>query len=385
MSKRLVLPCLRGYMGSWDTYSCMMRLSDAADLIGFAEELHRIGKLSDKIQRELNEERAKEISDYLLSNEDRFFNSLVVAIYDGDPNWHDVESLRPNTEEVSLLEIPEYAESCLGFLSITRGEKLFALDGQHRLAGIKSAVESDKQLGADLINVIIVAHSNTPSGKVRSRRLFTTLNKKAKLVSKDAIIALDEDDISACVTRALIESDEYPWFNESNVSFSSGPVRDGTSITSIVNIYDNIQKLAAYNLGVKVSDLDCYRFKGNEHILKQVVDFFKYTFEYCSELSTVINKGAEVSDYRGGDDGGHLLFRPVGWDLYTDIVISGLKSNKGDVESVIKNILSKDLCLGGSILKDKIWSQKREVIIKLNAKNQKIISREFLSKLSEKQ
>ncbi|WLG94099.1 DGQHR domain-containing protein [Pseudomonas sp. FP198] len=321
----------------------------------------------------------------MLSNEDRFFNSLVVAIYDGDPNWHDVESLRPNTEEASLLEIPEYAENCLGFLSITRGEKLFALDGQHRLAGIKSAVESNKQLGADLINVIIVAHSNTPSGKVRSRRLFTTLNKKAKLVSKDAIIALDEDDISACVTRALIESDEYPWFNESNVSFNSGPVRDGTSITSIVNIYDNIQKLAAYNLGVKVSDLDRYRFKGNEQILKQVVDFFKYTFEYCSELSTVINKGAEVSDYRGGDDGGHLLFRPVGWDLYTDIVISGLKSNKGDVESVIKNILSKDLCLGGSILKDKIWSQKREVIIKLNAKNQKIISREFLSKLSEKQ
>ena len=385
MSKRLVLPCLRGYMGSWDTYSCMMRLSDAADLIGFAEELHQIGKLSDKIQRELNEERAKEISDYLLSNEDRFFNSLVVAIYDGDPNWHDVESLRPNTEEASLLEIPEYAENCLGFLSITRGEKLFALDGQHRLAGIKSAVESDKQLGADLINVIIVAHSNTPSGKVRSRRLFTTLNKKARLVSKDAIIALDEDDISACVTRALIESDEYPWFNESNVSFSSGPVRDSISITSIVNIYDNIQKLAAYNLGVKVSDLDRYRFKGNEQILKQVVDFFKYTFEYCSELSAVINKGAEVSDYRGGDDGGHLLFRPVGWDLYTDIVISGLKSNKGDVESVIKNILSKDLCLGGSILKDKIWSQKREVIIKLNAKNQKIISREFLSTLSEKQ
>lgn len=49
MTKRLVLPCLRGKMGSWDTYSCMMRFSDASELIGFAHELHQIKNLSDKI------------------------------------------------------------------------------------------------------------------------------------------------------------------------------------------------------------------------------------------------------------------------------------------------------------------------------------------------
>ncbi|EGQ9294307.1 DNA sulfur modification protein DndB, partial [Vibrio vulnificus] len=86
MDKRLVLPCLRGFIGSWTTYSCMMRLSDVSELIGFADELHQIEKLSDKIQRELNKERAIEIKDYLIENEDRFFNSLVVAVYDGDPN-----------------------------------------------------------------------------------------------------------------------------------------------------------------------------------------------------------------------------------------------------------------------------------------------------------
>jgi DNA sulfur modification protein DndB len=71
----------------------MMRLSDAADLIGFAQEVHQISKLSDNIWREPNEDRSKEISEYLINNEDRFFNSLVVAIYEGDPNWHEVESL----------------------------------------------------------------------------------------------------------------------------------------------------------------------------------------------------------------------------------------------------------------------------------------------------
>ncbi|MCM2460198.1 DGQHR domain-containing protein [Pseudomonas sp. CG7] len=379
MSKRLVLPCLRGYLGTWVTYSCMMRLSDAADLIGFAHELHQIGKLSDKIQRELNDDRAKEISDYLINNEDRFFNSLVVAIYDGDPNWHEVESIRPNNEEASSLEIPDYAENCLGFLSITRDEKLFALDGQHRLAGIKSAVDSNELIGNDLISVIIVAHSNTPDGKVRSRRLFTTLNKKAKLVSKDAIIALDEDDISARVTRALIESDEYPWFSENNVSFSSGPVRDSASITSIVNIYDNVQKIVAYKLGVKVSELDRYRFKGNEHVLTLVVDFFRYTFKHCLELSKVLDYKASVSDYRGGDNGGHLLFRPVGWDLYTDIVIRGLGFGSIEMGEMIKAVLAKDLYLGGSVLANKIWSPKQKRILKLSSKNQKIITRELLA------
>ncbi|KTC15873.1 DGQHR domain-containing protein [Pseudomonas viridiflava] len=379
MSKRLVLPCLRGYLGTWITYSCMMRLSDASDLIGFAHELHQIGKLSDKIQRELNEDRAREISDYLINNEDRFFNSLVVAIYDGDPNWHEVESIRPNTDEASCLEIPEYAENCLGFLSITREEKFFALDGQHRLAGIKSAVKNNEQVGEDLISVIIVAHSNTSEGKIRSRRLFTTLNKKARLVSKDAIIALDEDDISACITRTLIESDEYPWFNEDNVSFSSGPVRDGSSITSIVNIYDNVQKIVAHKLGVRVSDLDRYRYKGNEQVLQLVVDFFKYTFTHCLELSRVFNNKASVSDYRGGDDGGHLLFRPVGWDLYTEIIISGLESNSIEMGVMIKNILRKDLYLGGSILTNKIWSPKQKKLLKLSARNQKVIARELLS------
>lgn len=379
MSRRLVLPCLRGYMGTWITYSCMMRLSDAADLIGFAQELHRISKLSDKIQRELNEDRAKEISEYLMNNEDRFFNSLVVAIYEGDPNWHEVESIRPNTEEASCLEIPEYAENCLGFLSITRDEKLFALDGQHRLAGIKSAVERDERVGNDLISVIIVAHSNTSDGKVRSRRLFTTLNKKAKLVSKDAIIALDEDDISACVTRALIESDEYPWFSENNVSFNSGPVRDGTSITSIVNIYDNIQKIVAYKLGVKISELERFRFRGNEHVLQFVSVFFEYTFKHCLELRKVLGRKALVSDYRGGDDGGHLLFRPVGWDLYTDVIIRGLETNEDEMNAVIKEVLAKDLYLGGSVLINKIWSPKQKRILKLSAKNQKLITRELLA------
>ncbi|EGR0494112.1 DGQHR domain-containing protein [Vibrio cholerae] len=379
MDKRLVLPCLRGFIGSWTTYSCMMRLSDASELIGFADELHQIEKLSDKIQRELNNERAIEIKNYLIDNEDRFFNSLVVAVYDGDPNWHGVDNLRPNNEESSKLEFPEYAEHCIGFLSVTKKEKFFALDGQHRLAGIKAAVEEKSAIGDDLINVIIVAHSNTPSGKVRSRRLFTTLNKKAKLVSKDAIIALDEDDIAACITRKLIESEDYPYFNEQNISFSSGPVRDKTSITSIVNIYDNVQRLVASKLVVKIAELDKLRFRDHEDLLAYVDSFFRLTFKYCDSLRESLSGSSMNTKHRNSDDGGHLLFRPIGWDLYTQTVLTGIKQRELDMESVVKLANSKDLQLSGAILANKVWSTKQKRILKVSAKNQKLIEKNILA------
>ncbi|MCY0771275.1 DGQHR domain-containing protein [Enterobacter cloacae complex sp. 2022EL-00788] len=379
MSQRLVIPCLRGYMGSWITYSCMMRLSDASELIGFADELHQIDKLSDKIQRELNTDRAEEISRYLTNNDDRFFNSLVVAVYDGDPNWHEIGDITPNNQEAESLEFPDYAANCLGFLSITRDEKFFALDGQHRLAGIKAAIKEKEEISSDLISVIIVAHSNTPEGKVRSRRLFTTLNKKAKLVSKDTIIALDEDDISACITRQLIESDEFDYFDEENVSFSSGPVRDKTSITSIVNIYDNVQKLVAYKLGVKVSELDKYRYRDHSELMDFVHAFFSLTFDSCPELKKVIKGNEPAGFYRNSETGGHLLFRPVGWDLYTDIVIFSMLNGRRTLDETIEGIFRHSLNLSGDLLSNKVWSKKTNKILKISAKNVKALQKSLLS------
>lgn len=373
MNKRLVLPCLRGYLGSWTTYTCLMRLNDAAKLIGFAHELHRINKLSDNIQWELGNGRPAEIAEYLLQDEDRFFNSLVVAVYDGDPNWHEVGGFEPNTEEAALINLPEYAKNCLGFLSITGEEKLFALDGQHRLAGIKAAIDKSDDISNELINVIIVAHRNTPTGIIKSRRLFTTLNKKAKLVSKDTIIALDEDDISACITRKLIESDEFVFFNEEVISFNTGPVRDKTSITSIVNIYDNVQKLVALKLGVKESELERYRYRDNEEVYDFVASFYRRTFEGCPELFSVVMNGVNAGNYRNSETGGHLLFRPIGWDVYTDVYIFLVVNVRLTSEQAIHSILTNDLNLSGDLLVNRVWSRVQKKILKVSAKNMKAI------------
>ena len=51
----------------------------------------------------------------------------------------------------------------------------------------RTGIYKKEAVGRDLISVIFFAHSNTLDGRIRSRG-FYSLNKKAKLVSKVAII-----------------------------------------------------------------------------------------------------------------------------------------------------------------------------------------------------
>ena len=73
--KRRYVPALRGLFGDWAYYSCLMSLGEVSRRVTFAKELHKNKALSALIQRELKENRAKEISEYLQTNPERFFNS----------------------------------------------------------------------------------------------------------------------------------------------------------------------------------------------------------------------------------------------------------------------------------------------------------------------
>ena len=135
---RTLTPALRAVMGDWVYYVATMRLADVAARINFAHEIHPSEKLNELIQRRLNTGRAKKIADYLLRDDQRFFNALVVGVYGGDPCWYDFGEITPM--QSSDIEIPEDIHNSLGFLSLAGREIMFALDGQHRLAGIKQAL-----------------------------------------------------------------------------------------------------------------------------------------------------------------------------------------------------------------------------------------------------
>lgn len=337
MSKKegkVVLPALRGMMGDWIYYSCLMNLADLSNRVRYADEVHKNKSLSDMIQRQIKSNRGKQIADYLSTQPERFFNSLVVATYGGQPNWHALSNVKAKSKD-DLSGLKEEQIASVGFLTLQGDEKLFALDGQHRLAGIKKAIQDGlKQDPMDEVSVIFVAHKATAKGLERTRRLFTTLNKTAKPVSKGEIIALDEDDVMAVSVRWLIE--ESKLFRGERIAFTAGnniPASNQVSLTTIGNLYDVLGILftdAKTDLKKRKSDLQ--RTRPSDETLKAYVQlsnqYFSMLGENIPELGDFFAAGdtKSVVTKQRGSHGGSVVFRPIGLDIFTRIVARLTKS-----------------------------------------------------------
>ena len=241
MNNLLILPALKGYVGGWNYYLTIMKFSDVDQRIKFAKEIYETDTLNQLLQREVLPHRSKEIANYLLSNNQRFFNAITVGVFGGHPEW--VETSIP-TKYINkeLPSIPLDQQGILGFLKLSGNELLFPIDGQHRLAGIRELNTLNdvkiKKIMDEELPVIFIGHDRTPEGIKRIRRLFSSLNRYAKPVSLRDIIALDEDDVVAICTRELIEG--HPLFNKNNIALNTGTSinpNDVTSFTNIVTLY----------------------------------------------------------------------------------------------------------------------------------------------------
>ncbi len=346
MMKREYFPALRGRLGDWAFYSVLMTLNQVAARIKYAKEIHNSVKLSNLIQRELDEKtRAGEIGEYLVTNNDRFFNSLVVAVYDGDPEWHEFQNLKPVSDDIKLSDVAYNSRYSVGYLSLSGAEKLFALDGQHRLAGIRNALKQNQELGEDEVSVIFVAHHTDINGLQRTRKLFTTLNKTAKPVSKSEIIALDEADAMAITARELVENDAR--FNDKLVHVMSKqtslPKTDTEHLITLINLYDLLETLFTKSKkGLKAGD-----FKRIRPSDEQLQDYFQIASQYFNllessfvELRSCFNADdptTEIHKYRH-DHGGHVLFRPVGLLMFTEVAASLMRTAGLDMSSAVAEL-----------------------------------------------
>lgn len=349
---QIALPALRGIMGDWVYYTCLMDIEEIGKRVHYAAEVHQNKLLSDMIQRQLVRGRSEQIATYLETQPERFFNSLVVATYDGQPNWHALSAVRSKSKKPELEDLDEETVESLGFLTLRGDEKLFALDGQHRLAGIKKFIKGDvEQDPNDELSVIFVAHKNTTKGLERTRRLFTTLNKTARPVSKGDIIALDEDDAMAICVRWLIEkTDLFAGNRVAFVASNNMPVSNQTSLTTIGNLYDVLTILFTNSeFPLKERKADLVRVRPSDDDLN---DYFKYAKRYFSLLKQHFEELEEffdaddtsevVEEYRGCH-GGNALFRPVGLEIFTRIVSTLTKD--GSLTQAVKRaaLLSRDL------------------------------------------
>ncbi len=321
--ERLFLPALRATMGDWVYYISFMSMEDIATRVSVVDDIHSSESLKEWLQRGLTDNSVK-ITNYLLGQEQRLFNAIVVGTYGGHPNWHEISVKGRN-----FAAVPEKIEGTIGLLELSGDETLFAIDGQHRVKGIMGAIGKNNALKNEKVctifiqGVIASRRGHDPDGFQRTRRLFSTLNRYAKPVRKRDIIALDEDDIIAIITRRLLE--EHPLLVDKvdmGMSKSISPT-DRTNLTTIVTVYDVVDiVLSNGQRGWR----DYKRWRPPE---SKVEIFYQTASKFWDALCNNFIPLKELLDSSPADNvageyrssnGGNLLFRPVGLMLIGRVV-----------------------------------------------------------------
>jgi DNA sulfur modification protein DndB len=349
-SKEIFLPALRGRMGDWVYYAAIMKLKDIKDRVHYAEDIHKSIRLQELIQRSLTS-RDKDIAQYLLEQPQRFFNSLIVGLYEGEPQWIELD-VHPHH---ILPEFPLSEQGILGFLKLSGEERLFALDGQHRLAGIRGALENQgpgSPLFNEEVSVIFIGHKETAEGMERTRRLFTTLNRYAKPVTLSEIIALDEDDMCAIVTRDLL--DKHKLFRNSRLSLSTSnsiPTSDQESFTNIVFLYKCVSVLLkAYFL--KRKNISSKKWKSflkrrpSQDEIDEAFNFIVYLWDkaigFLSPMREYLKKEEseklKAKNFRN-ENGCCILFRPIGLLIFMEAIAACIEESDNEVEKTVERTL----------------------------------------------
>lgn len=382
----LLLPALKANMGDWMYYVAVMQLKDIAERVDFAEDVHKSKKLSDYIQRNLLTSRTESIAQYLIQQPQRLFNSMIVGVYGGEPEWLEID-----IESQSIVDVPFSQQGLLGFLKLSGQETLFALDGQHRLAGIKKATEQASlfaQIGKEEVSVIFVGHKKTPEGFERTRRLFTTLNRYAKPVTQAEIIALDEDNLAAILARDLVEN--HKLFNEDRLSFSKStslPKTDTNSFTTIITIYKVADLLLpTYLLQNGFPKLKWGQFKKIRPDHKIIANAQRYLYSFWDMLIENFPALIEYLQYDQSiedraikfrhNEGGHILFRPVGLLAYVRSIKRALE-NSWKLEDILSNLSKIETDIAQVPWKGLLWQPGSERML-TRPENQKLAEKLLL-------
>ncbi|HEY9084043.1 MAG TPA: DNA sulfur modification protein DndB [Vicingaceae bacterium] len=308
------IPALRAKIGDWDYYVTTLTFEQVSQFVSKIDEhLHKSESLKDLIQRSITNNFLS-IKDYIINQPSVFFNSLVLAVYDDYPNWQEIEFKYDDMETYQM-----------GLLDFPGNHKIFPVDGQHRVEGIKAALKENPEFKNQQIAAIFIGHKNDGQGKQRTRRLFTTLNRYAKPVKLDDIIALDEDDSVAITTRYLLE--EYDLFTDKRVIYAKQkaiPTNNKEALTSIITLYQaNIELFNVYyekkfnKKPTKKRVAEYLKFRPSD---EEIEEFKVFCVQYWDALKNKLSFITEYLNlpvnaavpYRNNETGGNLLFRPVG-------------------------------------------------------------------------
>ena len=372
--KSIDIPAIRGILGKQTYYTATFTFQQIVERVKVADdELHTSQSLREQLQRSLTN-NYKSIKDYILTQKEHFFNALVLAVYDGDPTWNELE-----------FEFNSNRYYSMGFLHLSGNERIFPVDGQHRVEGIKHALKENSALKDEAVTVILIGHHNTKEGKEKTRRIFSTLNRYAKPVKPGDIIALDEDDTVAIVTRNLLET--YPLFINDNVkadlkSSKALSDNDTKSFTSLLTLYDTNRIIYTYYKSrnnhqrkfyssTKISDYLKFRpaqeeLDEFELFLRRFWDTFCSIFPGMEDYLIASADQTAAYRFRNKNNGGLLYFRPVALPKLVKAICETCLRTDTSLESCMLGYANIEMIISNNPWAGILWNTRKQTMITSN-------------------
>lgn len=252
-----VHPAMQGKFGSTDYYMVTMKAADVANQLVIPKEIPGWEdlELEDRFQREINYNRVRRhIAPYLADDPDRFFGALIVDVV--NPEGMEFEAMDNVSSKIPKLY--QTAAKAFGFLTLSGGEMLVPLDGQHRLAALKFAIsgkdekqrpipgiQPNQQVATDDVLLILLKHD-----PVKGRKIFNKVNRYAKATSKSDNLITADDDIVAIIAREV--SNEL--VGSRLVNYKSNTLPDSAVyFTTLSTIYESTKVVLEEEFG-RISD-----------------------------------------------------------------------------------------------------------------------------------
>lgn len=367
--EKVRIPAIQGKIGDTFYYTTNLTFNQIKKFVKKVDnELHTSTSIKEVIQRSLTD-NYKKIRDYILNRSDFFFDSLVLAVYDGDPKWTEVR-----------YEIGEETYYNVGILEFSGEEKIFPVDGQHRVEGIKAALEQRQELENESIPVMLIGHKNTPEGRERSRRIFSTLNRYVKPVRMGDIIALDEDDTVAIITRDLLET--YPLLQGNRVKIINSkaiPSTDKSAFTSLMTLYDC--HLALFDAYLSEKEQKPHSKSEIKHRLKfrpmdeDLIDFSNYVKNFWDlmqrifpEINDFVNNSSHnaAAELRSPENGGNLFFRPIGLLPFVEAVCRINQETGSTYLEILSRFSSMNRIVSQYPWKTILWNEETKKMVMRN-------------------
>lgn len=186
-----VHPAMKGKFGSTEYFMSTMKARDVAKQLVILKEMPGWEDLGveERFHMEIDYNRVKkQIAPYLSNDPDRFFGALIVSVFnDEEMGFEPASNMLRGVPKLYQI----VAESC-GFLTLSGGELLVPLDGQHRLVALQAAlsdndekqnempeVAPNPELANDDVVLIMIRHDAQ-----KSRRIFNKVKKRAGRASR---------------------------------------------------------------------------------------------------------------------------------------------------------------------------------------------------------